>query len=159
MKKLLVLLPLFLSGCALYEGIKYPMPDAAYEVARGNKVASFKMNDDSIEGAYSRFDRLYEIVSERFGPVKIGRWKDGQKFFTPDLFARWEQTDDHLGVDLYVEDWRKHPNPRLRGGGIVLDIYMRDTREQHRQTKAWLIKRYGEEGAKKFLDKDGNLLP
>lgn len=159
MKKLLVLLPLFLSGCALYERIKYPMPDAAYEVACGNKVASFKMNNDSIEGAYSRFDRLYEVLSERFGPVEIGRRKEGQKFFTPDLFARWEQTDDHLGVDLYVEDWRKHPDPRMREYGIVFDIYMRDFREQDRQTKARLIKQYGEEGAKKFLDKNGNLLP
>lgn len=135
------------------------MPDAACEVARGNKVARFKMNDDSIEGAYSRFGRLYEILSERFGPVEIGRWKDGRECFTPDLFARWKQTDDHLGVDLYVEDWRKHPDPSLRGYGIVLDIYMRDFREQDRKTKARLIKYYGEEGAKKFLDKDGNLLP
>lgn len=135
------------------------MPDAAYEVARGNKVASFKMNNDSIEGAYSRFDRLYEVLSERFGPVEIGRRREDQKVFSPDLFARWEQTDDHLGVDLYVEDWRKHTNPDLRVYGIVLDIYMRDTWEQHRKTKAMLIKWYGEEGAKKFLDKDGNLLP
>ena len=158
MKKLLMLLPLFLTGCALIDGIRYPMPDAAYEVAKGNKVAHFKMKDESIEGAYSRFYRLYDILSERFGPVKIGRRKEGQKHFSPDLFARWEQTDDHLGVDLYVEDWSKHPNPRMRDGGIILDIYMRDFRAQDAKTKERLRKLYGEEGMKKHLDKDGNLL-
>ena len=158
MKKLLVFLPLVLTGCALYDGIRYPMPDAAYEVAKGDKVAHFKMNDESIEGAYSRFNRLYDVLSDRFGAVKIGRRKEGQKFFSPDLFARWKQTDEHLGVDLYVEDWSKHPDPRMRDGGIILDIYMRDFRKQDAQTKARLIKQYGKEGAKKHLDKDGNLL-
>ena len=158
MKKLLVLLPLILTGCALYDCVWHPVPEAAYKVARGNKVAHFKMKADSLTGAYARFDELYDILSERFGPVKIGRRKEGQKHFSPDLFARWEQTDDHLGVDLYVEDWSKHPDPRMRDGGIILDIYMRDFRAQDARTKAMLRKLYGEEGMKKHLDKDGNLL-
>ncbi len=159
MKKLLVLLPLFLAGCALLDGIRYPMPDAAYEVAKGDKVAHFKMKDESIEGAYSRFYRLYDVLSDRFGKVEIRRRKEGKKFFSPDLSARWKQTDDHLGVDLYVEDWSKHPDPHIRNDDIILDIYMRDFRRQDAQTKVRLIKQYGKEGAKKHLDKDGNLLP
>ena len=159
MKKLLVVLPLFLSGCALYDCVWHPVPDAAYAVARGNKVAAHKIKVDSLTGAYARFDELYAVLSERFGPVKIGRWREGQKVFSPDLFARWEQTDDHLGVDLYVEDWRKHPDPHIRNDDIILDIYMRDFSKQDAQTKASLIKQYGKEGAKKHLDKNGNLLP
>ncbi len=158
MKKLLAFLPLFLGGCALYDCVWHPVPDAAYAVARGNKVASYKMKVDSLTGAYARFDKLFDVLSERFGPVEIGRRKESQKFFSPDLFARWEQTDEHLGVDLYVEDWSKHPDPRMRDGGIILDIYMRDFRKQDAQTKARLIKQYGKEGTKKHLDKDGNLL-
>ena len=158
MKKLLAFLPLFLTGCALFDGIRYPMPDAAYNVAKGDKVAHFKMTDESIEGAYSRFYRLYDVLSDRFGEVKIGRRKEGQKFFSPDLFARWKQTDEHLGVDLYVEDWSKHPDPRMRDGGIILDVYMRDFRKQDAKTKERLRKHYGEEGMKKHLDKSGNLL-
>lgn len=159
MKKLFVFLPLFLSGCALFNFQKYPVPDAAVEVANGDKVAHWKMNAKTIEEAYAWFDQLYDVVSDRFGPIKIAKPREGQKHFSPDLFCRWPQTDDHLGVDLYVENWRRHPEPSLRGYGIVVDIYMRDFRAQDRQTKADLIKRYGEEGAKKFLDKNGNLLP
>ena len=158
MKRLIALLPLLLSGCAMYDCIWHPVPDAAYEVARGNKVAHFKMNADSLTGAYARFDKLYDVVSERFGPVKIERPAEGSKVFSPDLFCRWPQTDEHLAVDLYVEDWRKHGDPSFWQYGIVVDIYMRDFRKQDRRTKARLIKSLGKEGAKKHLDKDGNLL-
>ena len=159
MRRLLLVLPLVLSGCAVYDCVWHPVPDAAYDVARGNRVAHFKMKADSLTGACARFDKLYEVLSERFGPVKIVRRKEGQKWFSPDLSARWKQTDDHLGVDLYVEDWSKQPDPRMRSDDIILDIYMRDFRERDRKTKARLIKRLGNEGAKKHLDKDGNLLP
>ena len=115
--------PLFVS-----EFGKYPIPDTACEIARGDRVASFKMRNESLEGACSRFDRLYGILSDRFGPVKISRRREGQQWFSPDLFARLKQTDDHLGVDLYVEGWSKHPDPHMRRGGIILNIYMRDLR-------------------------------
>ena len=117
------------------------------------------MKVDSLEEAYFRFDQLYDVVSDRFGPIKISGRREGQKFFSPDRFCRWPQTDDHLGVDLYVENWFVHPDPVVRSCGIIVDIDMRDFRAQDRATKAELIKRYGEEGAKKYLDKDGNLLP
>ena len=158
MRKLLFVLPLFLSGCAVYDCVWHPVPDAAYDVARGNRVAAYKMKVDSLTGAYARFDSLYDVLSERFGPVKIGRRKEGQTWFSPDLFARWDQTDDHLGVDLYVEDWSKHPDPSMRCDDIILDIYMRDFRAQDAKTKERLRKLYGEEGMKEHLDKDGNLL-
>ena len=160
MKKLLtLLLPQFLSGCAVYYWAFDPVPEKAYAVARGDKVAKFKMRFDDVSNAYVCFDRLYDVLSDRFGPIEIRRRKESAKFFSPERFCRWPQTDEHLGVDLYVEDWTKHNDPRFWSGGIVLDIYMRDFRKQDRETKARLIKRYGEEGAKKHLDTNGDLLP
>lgn len=158
MNKLMLFLPLLLSGCAVYDWAWHPVPDAAYAVARGNRVAHCKMKVDSLTGAYARFERLYDVVSERFGPTKIARRKEGAKVFSPDLFCRWEQTDEHLAVDLYVEDWRKHDDPSFWEYGIVVDICMRDFRKQDAQTKARLIREFGKEGARKHLDKDGNLL-
>ena len=159
MRVMLILLPFLLGGCALCDCVWNPVPDEAYVIARSEVPGECEIRAYSMVGARARFKRLYAVLHERFGEPNVHRVRpDDSRYFRPKVFCRWEQTDDHLGADLYYENWNRHNDPELRKDKIDVFVSIRDFHAERERNERIILKWFGEEILKDCLKKDGNFV-
>lgn len=75
-----------------------------YELTAGRFRGTYRVFYSDEEHAKQELERLCAKIYERLGPdeaAENGRPRRGERFF------RWRQNDDHLRVDLYVDDLSK----------------------------------------------------
>ena len=101
----------FIGGCIWNED--------PYELTRGQFRGSYRVFYPDEQQARQEQDRLLKKLREHWGPDE--RAKDGESGLRAN-FYRWRQNDDHLRIDLYIEDLSKMRFEKGTGFKISLDV-------------------------------------
>ena len=92
--------------------------DPPYELTGGRLRGTYRVIYPDKDQAKQAQTRILEKLYANFGPDE--RSKNGEPFLKAD-FHRWRQNDDHLRIDLYIEDLSKMRFEKGSGFRLSLD--------------------------------------